>query len=143
MNGGQLPSVPKVQILFGEIVYWVTIGAAIICSIGPLVAMLDPGDNVVNPYFLFASIFAGKTAPEVWAQAAGGFPGGHFYFNHLTTGDGFTQFGLALGCSVALWGLVAVSFVYLLKERSVLYGVLSLWVAALVLLSAIGIVEMH
>lgn len=142
MNGGELPSVPRVQILFGEIVYWITIVSAIICMVGPLVAMLAPENNVVNPYFLFAAIFAGKTAPEVWAQASGGFPGGHFYWHHLTTGDGFTQFGLALGCSVALWALLAAAFAYV-KERSPLYTMLSLWVALLVVLSAVGIIEVH
>jgi fatty acid desaturase len=72
----------------------------------------------------------------------GQFPGGHFYLKNLTYGDGFTQFGLALGCSVALWALIAAAFAYA-SDRIYLYVILALWVAMLVSLSMIGIVGMH
>jgi hypothetical protein len=78
----------------------------------------------------------------VWQEVGGEFPGGHFYFKNFTSGDGFTQFGLALGCSVALWALIVTAFAYA-KDRIYLYVGLSLWVAALVALSMIGIVGMH
>ena len=78
----------------------------------------------------------------MWQEVGGEFPGGHFYLKNFTSGDGFTQFGLALGCSVALWALLAAAFAYS-KDRIYLYVGLSLWVAALVALSMIGIVGMH
>ena len=54
--------------------------------------------------------------------------------------SGFTQFGLALGCSVALWALIAVAGAYL-KDRLYLFVFLSLWVATLVVLSAGGFIK--
>jgi hypothetical protein len=72
----------------------------------------------------------------------GEFPGGHFYLKNFTYGDGFTQFGLALGCSVALWALIAAAVAYA-ADRIYLYVILALWVAALVALSMIGIVGAH
>jgi hypothetical protein len=133
---------PRAQIVYGEIVYWVTIVSAIICMVGPVIAMSSPEDNVLNPHFLFASIFEGKSAETIWNEVGGGFPGGHFYLDHFTSGDGFTQLGLALGCSVALWALIAAAFLYL-KEKHYLYMMLALWVSLLVALSAIGIVKGH
>jgi len=35
---------------------------------------------------------------------------GHYWMKAPLSGDGFTQLGLALGCSVALWGLIAAAF---------------------------------
>jgi hypothetical protein len=140
MSPEERPTFSRAQIVYGQIVYWVTIGACLICMIGPLIAMASVDNNVGNPHYLFASIFEGDDAETVWKKVAGGFPGGHFWAKNITKGDGLTQFGLALGCSVALWALIAAAFLYM-KEKVYLYVVLSLWVALLVFLSASGMVS--
>ena len=110
--------------------------------VGPVISVASPDNNVLNPYKLFNAIFEGQDAQTVWQEVGGEFPGGHFYLKNLTYGDGFTQLGLALGCSVALWALIVVAVAYA-SERIYLYAILSLWVAGLVALSMIGIVGMH
>jgi hypothetical protein len=140
MNDSQQPHMPRAQIVYGEIVYWITIISCLICMIGPALSVARPEHNVLNPYKLFNAIFEGKTPEEVWNEAGDGFPGGHFYLEgrYLGCGDAWTQVGLALGCSCAFWGLVFAAALYA-SERYWLWVVLSLWVATLVLLSMIGI----
>ena len=133
-------SVPLSQLVYGEIVYWITIVSCIICTVGPLLAMYNVDNNVANPHYLFANIFSGMSSDDVWAAAGSAFPGGHFYLTNFTKGDGFTQFGLALGCSVGLWGLIVAAFLYL-KEKKPLFTVLALWVALLIFVSAAGIIS--
>ena len=133
---------PRAQTTYGAIVYWVTIVSCIICMIGPVISVANPDNNILNPYMLFNAIFEGKDAQTVWKEVGGEFPGGHFYFKYFTYGDGFTQFGLALGCSVALWALIVSAFAYA-SDKIYLYVFLALWVAALVALSMIGIVGTH
>lgn len=142
MTAEEAPKMPRAQTVYGAIVYWVTIASCIICMIGPVISLANPDNNVLNPYFLFAGIFEGKDAETVWQEVGGEFPGGHFYFEKFTFGDGFTQFGLALGCSVALWALLAAAVAYL-ADRIYLYVILAVWVALLVGLSASGIVKGH
>ena len=142
MNAKEAPKMPRAQIVYGGIVYWVTILACIICMIGPVISVASPDNNVLNPYKLFNAIFEGKDAKTVWQEVGGEFPGGHFYLKNLTFGDGFTQFGLALGCSVALWALIAAAIAYA-ADRIYLYVALSIWVAGLVGLSMVGIVGTH
>ena len=142
MNAPETPKMPRAQTSYGSIVYWITILSCIICTIGPVISVASPDNNVLNPYKLFGAIFEGKDAQTVWQEVGGGFPGGHFYLKRLTSGDGFTQFGLALGCSVALWALI-VSAVAYASEKNHLYLVLSLWVAAMVALSMVGIFAAH
>jgi hypothetical protein len=134
--------IPVEQIIYGDTVYWVTIVAAIICMIGPFISMMDVDNNVLNPHYLFAAIFEGKDPETIWKEVGNGFPGGHFWYDQFGAGDGFTQFGLVLGCSVALWALLAAAVVYL-RKRIILYTLLSLWVAAMVALSAVGLMETH
>jgi hypothetical protein len=142
MSTEQAPKMPRAQTIYGEIVYWITIIACIICMIGPVISVAAPEKNILNPYKLFNAIFQGKDAQTVWQEVGGGFPGGHFYLKYFTYGDGFTQFGLALGCSVALWALIAAAFAYA-TDKIYIYVGLALWVAFMVALSMIGIMAAH
>jgi len=136
------PKVPVAQIVFGDIVYWLCILSAIICMIGPVISLLSVENNVMNPQYLFSTIWEGKSAEVIWEEVGGGFPGGHFWLNNLTKGDGFTQFGLVLGCAVALPALLGSAIVYLsVKPRLYVWAILSLWVAAIIAFSMIGIVD--
>ena len=142
MSAENTPQMPRAQTTYGAIVYWITILSCIICMIGPVISVAYPENNVLNPYKLFNAIFEGKDAQTVWKEVGGEFPGGHFYLKNFFYGDGFTQFGLALGCSVALWALL-VSAVAYARDKIYLYVILSIWVAGLVALSMIGIVSSH
>ena len=142
MSAQDTPKMPRAQTTYGVIVYWVTIIACLICMVGPVISVASPENNVLNPYKLFNAIFQGKDAQTVWQEVGGEFPGGHFYLKNFTYGDGFTQFGLALGCSVALWALIASAVAYA-ADKIYLYVILALWVAAMVALSMIGIVASH
>jgi hypothetical protein len=133
------PKMPRAQIIYGEIIYWITVLACLVCMIGPVIALAFPKRNILNPYRLFDAIFAGKSAGEIWQELGAGIQGGHFYLKHFLYGDGFTQFGLALGCSVALWALIGAVIMYL-REKQYIYAGLGIWVSFLVLLSMIGIV---
>ena len=141
MNNNQTTTVPKTNVLYGEIIYWITVVACIICMIGPVIAMANVDHNVLNPHFLYAAIFEGKDPHTVWEEVGGGFPGGHFYFKNLTRGDGFTQLGLALGCSCAFWALLVSTFSFL-REKAYLFIILSLFVAFMIFVSMTGIMNM-
>jgi len=138
----EAPKMPRANTVYGNIVYWVTIASCIICMIGPVISVAYPENNTLNPYKLFNAIFEGKDAKTVWEEVGGGFPGGHFYLKNFTQGDGFTQFGLALGCSVALWALIATAVAYF-ADRNYLYVTLSIWVGIMVALSMVGIFAAH
>jgi hypothetical protein len=137
-------TMPVSQRVYGEFIYWITIFSAILCMIGPVIAMLSVENNVMNPHYLFAAIFEGKSAAVVWQEVGGGFPGGHFYLKHPFFGDGFTQFALALGCGVAFPALIATAIGYLCEKPKVyLYAILSIWVAIMIGFSAVGVVKGH
>jgi len=142
MDRNRKRAIPVEQTIYGDVVYWITIVAALICMIGPFLSMVAVDDNVLNPHYLFAAIFAGKDPEAIWRDVGGGFPGGHFWYQNSTSGDGFTQLGLVLGCSVALWALLAAGFVYL-RKRAPLYAVMSFWVAAMIALSTVGLIQGH
>jgi hypothetical protein len=142
MSAEETPKMPRANTVYGAIVYWITIISCLICMVGPVISVAFPENNALNPYKLFNAIFEGKNAQQVWQEVGGEFPGGHFYLKNFTYGDGFTQFGLALGCSVALWALIATAIAYS-KEKIYLYAGLAVWVSIMVALSMVGIVATH
>ena len=135
------PEIPLSQRTFGEIVYWICIVATIVCMVGPVIALLYSGNNVMDPHYFFASIFTGSTAEFVWQEVGEGFPGGHFWVDHMFFGDGLTQFGVAIGCASALPALLATTLVFIFKkkERSFFWAFLSLATGVLIAISMMGI----
>lgn len=138
------PKIPTPQIVYGKILYWLSILAALICTIGPAFTAAFPDKNFMNPHYLFFTIWEGNNPATVWQQVGGGFPGGHFWLNNFSSWiwewDGLTQFGLVLGCSSACLALLVTSIAFLReKPRSYGWALLALVIAAMVLLSATGI----
>ena len=134
------PKIPIPQVIYGKIVYWLCIIAAFICTIGTVLAIAFPDKNFMNPHYLFFNIWQGNTPEAVWQQVGGGFPGGHFWLQNLNTWDGFTQLGIVIGCSCACLALLGAAIAFLReKPRSYGWALVSLYVALLVLLSALGI----
>jgi len=134
------PKIPLPQIVYGRIIYWLCILAALVCTIGSVLAIAFPDKNIMNPHYLFFCIWEGNNPEAVWQQVAGGFPGGHLWMHNLTAFDGLTQFGLVVGCSCAFIALLGASVGFFRgKPRSYGWALVSLFVAAMVLLSAAGI----
>jgi len=59
MTDIQKPKVPRSQSVFGALVYWITILAAIMCILGPLIAFTDLDANIINPHYEMSNIFDG------------------------------------------------------------------------------------
>lgn len=137
------PKVPLANIICGDFIYWLSIIAAIICMIGPVIVVAFMDNNVLNPHYLFATLWEGKRPEAVWQEVGGGFPGGHFWLNNLTFGDGFTQLGLAIGSGSGLLALVATAIAYL-REKPRAYGwaLVSLFISLVILFAALGIVKL-
>lgn len=133
--------IPSSQLIYGSVVYWVTIIAAMISAAGPTLAMLRPDKTIMNPHLLFAAIWKGEKVDTIWELAAGGFPGGHFYLEHFFAGDGFTQFGIVLGSSAALWGLLAASY-FFIHEKSYGYFFASLFISAIIIFAMLGVIAL-
>jgi len=135
------PRIQQSQVIFGDIVYWLTITAAIICMIGPVMAFASMDGNILNPHYLFANIWSGM-GPEAIMETAGEVDaGGHYWVNNLAAGDGFTQLGLVIGCSVAIPAMLAAAIVYVFKERSLGWALGALWIVGLVTISVLGIIS--
>jgi len=134
-------TVSSAQVMFGDIVKWITIISCIIALAAPVFILAKPESNLMNPNHIFSLIFSGESTDAVWEKAASGFPGGHFYLQSFFTGDGFAQFGIALGCSVALWALIPTIIEYV-KSKEYIYVFICIFISFLIILAMTGLVKL-
>lgn len=140
MENKNLLKQPLPNELYGAWIYWVSIVAAVICIVAPVIALAFPSQNVLDPQFLFSTIWEGAKPLEVWETAGTGFPGGHFWINNLTKGDGLIQLGIVLGGICAGFGLIGAAIGYLKeKPRSIGWAIVSVVICLFIALSALGV----
>jgi len=134
-----MQAIPKPQLVYGTIVYWITVASCMVCFVGSLAAFALVEGNVLNPQHAFRALFEGGSVEDIW-HAAGAFPGGHFYLQHLPAGDAIVQLGIALGCSCALWGLLAACYSYV-RERSWGYATASIVLCCIMIFAITGVIQ--
>jgi hypothetical protein len=134
------PRVPRPQVVYGTVVYWLCIVAALICTIGPVLAIVFPSSNFLNPHYLFYSIWQGSSPSEIWEEISQGFPGAHFWVGRLGHPDALTQLGLVIGCYCAALALLAAALAFL-REKPLRIGwtVIALAIVIQVTLSMLGV----
>ncbi len=131
----------SVRRTYGDIVYWLSIAAALICTIAPVLTIAYPDRNFLDPRALFSAIWAGKPPQEIWSAASNP-PGPHFWLRALTNGDSLIQFGLELGCCSAGIALLATTIACVRRRpRSWGWAAASLIIAVFVALAALGIYQ--
>lgn len=79
----------------------------------------------------------------IWQDAKGDAKGGHFWKDNIATGDGLTQFGLALGCGVGFFAMLAAAMIFIFKEKSFGWAIGAIWIAVMIAVSATGIIALH
>ena len=140
----KLPEIDKSQIYYGVVVHWITIVSCLIVLIAPVLILLFPQRNLLNPTLIFDAIFEGKRSAEIWEAAGVPFKSGDFwklFLGSIFTPDGFATLGVVLGCSVTLWALIPAVWQFL-KKKEYLYVCVSLFVMALISLAMSGLINM-
>ena len=133
------PEIPLSGIIYGEVVYWLTIVGSIIATIGATIAMFG-ADNYLDPSHVFSAIWEGQTTVAIWEGTVGAIPRGHWYLGRLGAGDALAMFGLALGVFSVIPGLIA-SAIAMLKKKQILFGSLALVAAVLCITSCLGLIQ--
>ncbi len=129
---------PFAGLIYGGIIYWGVMIGSLIVIIGSVLAFITR-DNFVPVSYWLSSVWKGDSPDQLWQGITGSLPMGHWYFSHLTTGDGLT----ALGISLSVFSVVPALFVssaVLFKQSERLYGLLALICGIIVLSGVLGLI---
>ena len=134
-DGEQRPEISTAAIIYGDTIYWVTIVGTLLVLIGSVLSFITKG-NYIDPGYMLTAIWEGKDVNQIWEGAVGATPDGHWYLDQISTGDGLTMFGLALGVFSVVPGIVGAGY-FLFKENEKLFGSLALIAAAIIVFAMI------
>lgn len=140
MTEEEKPKPASENIVYGDIVYWVTICASFIALIGFVTAFVTKA-NFVSPSYLITSMWQGKSPAEIWEGAGQSVPVGHWYLSSLASGDGLAALGLTLGILSVTLGLI-VSAIVLFKKKDIFFGTLALIAATLTIVPILGLIPL-
>jgi len=131
--------IPFSCIIYSEILRWITIVSTVLALLIPILILLKPNSNLLNPNLILGAIFSGASISEIWGMSLTGiFPGAHYCLTNLTRPDSWASLSINLGCSVALWAIIPAVFFQLFKEKDNFSAVLGFIFASLLFLSIIG-----
>ena len=134
------PTPSLAGIVYGEIVYWGTLLGTVISVIGTVICFVTKA-NYISPTHMISSIWLEKSVNEIWTGAVGFQPNEHWYLGKITTGDGLTCFGLAMGVFVVIPAMLA-SAILLCKDKNVFFGSLALLATVITIVSMVGLIRL-
>ena len=134
------PTPPLSGIVYGGLIYWGTTLGTMISIIGTVVAFVTRS-NYVSPADMITGIWQEKPYSEIWASATGSTPNGHWYLDHLGTGDGLACFGLSLGVFVVIPAMLASAYL-LFKSKDVFFACLAIVAAGITAVSMLGLLPL-
>ena len=134
------PRPPLSGLVYGLIVYWITIAGSIVAIIGSVIAFVSH-DNFANTSYWINSIWLGKSPVEIWEFLIDTPLVGHWYLHHLATGDGLSAFGISIGIfsvTVAMVGSAIVMF----KKKEFVFGIMALISALITIISLVALIPL-
>ena len=134
----------KARSRYGSVMYVIGFTSCMIALIAPVLILAFPQANILNPNLVFGAIFSGLNPSEIWATAGIEFKQGSFWpllKNNLFTPDGFAMFGIALGCSSALWAFCPTAWSYI-KGKKWFFLILAVFIQFLIALAMTGLVNL-
>jgi hypothetical protein len=112
----------------------------VISIVGTVIAFVTRS-NHVSPAEMITGIWQEKPYEEIWANAVGSAPNGHWYLGHLGTGDGLACFGLALGVFVVIPAMLTSAY-FLYKSRDVFFACLAIVATVITVVSMLGLLPL-
>lgn len=140
----QIIKIPKSHEVYANIVHWVTIISTILALVTPVLVLMFPEQNSLNPNVIFDAIFNGATTDEIWAMSqTGAFLGGHSYLTHPGLMDSWALFAINFGCAVGLFATIPAVIIQVFKEKDYFYAILGVIFIILVFLPMVGIITVQ
>lgn len=136
------PKQEAAQVYFGKTMHYFAIIACVMALCAPLVILLFPDRNTLNPNLLFSAIFQGQTPQEIWYTGSVNFQGDFWpwFWENIGRPDGFAMFAIVLSSSVTLLALIPATICFF-KEKKWFYTMVCCFIILLIAFSMSGILR--
>jgi hypothetical protein len=142
MEEEKIPAPPREGFVYGEIAYWFLVAGVVVAIIGLGIYLGSPG--YIDKSSLLYYLWSGCSCQSIWQDIGGSGQVVSWYssIKMLTRGDMLATVGIAIACLAAVFGMWGTAF-QLVRSKRKLFLVFALIIAAVLTLSALGIINLE
>ena len=138
MNIYKKSLIPISGVVYGQIIYWLTLISSLCVLLGTVVSFLENNSPLPASY-LMSSVIDGKSKTEIWEKSMLGEPPDFLFFlQNLSFGESITMIGIAIGVSSVVPATFFASY-FLWKSRNPIFSLLALLASILTCIAMSGL----
>ena len=129
--------VPISGVVYGEIIYWLTVGSSFVVLLGTIVSFIE-SKSLVSSAYILQSVFNGKNVEEIWLGSdISQIPDIKFYLATFSFGESITILGIAFGVFSVIPAVFCASY-FLWRSRNPVFAVSAVFAGIMTICSMLA-----
>jgi hypothetical protein len=129
--------VPISGVVYGEIIYWLTVGSSFVVLLGTIISFIET-QSLVSSTYILQSVFGGKNVEEIWIGSdIGHVPDIIFYLTTFSFGESITILGIAFGVFSVIPAVFCASY-FLWRSRNPVFAVSAVFAGVITICSMLA-----
>lgn len=125
MRTHRKPSVPISGVVYGEIIYWLTIASSFVVLLGTTISFIED-NSLVSSTYIIQSVLSGQNVNNLWMSSEiEQVPNIVFYLATFKFGESLTILGIAFGVFSVIPAVSCASY-FLWRSRNGAFAILAI-----------------
>ena len=128
--------VPISGVVYGEIIYWLTVGSSFVVLLGTI-SFIET-QSLVSSAYILKSVFIGKSVEEIWLGSdISQIPDIKFYLTTFNFGESITILGIAFGVFSVIPAVFCASY-FLWRSRNPVFAISAVFAGIITIFSMLA-----
>ena len=129
--------VPISGVVYGEIIYWLTVGSSFVVLLGTIISFIET-QSLVSSAYILKSVFTGKSVEEIWLGSdISKIPDIKFYVTAFNFGESITILGIAFGVFSVIPAVFCASY-FLWRSRNPVFAISAVFAGVITICSMLA-----
>ena len=129
--------VPISGVVYGEIIYWLTVGSSFVVLLGTIISFIET-QSLVSSAYILKSVFTGKSVEEIWLGSdISQIPDIKFYLTTFNFGESITILGIAFGVFSVIPAVFCASY-FLWRSRNPVFAISAVFAGIITIFSMLA-----
>ena len=129
--------VPISGVVYGEIIYWLTVGSSFVVLLGTIISFIET-QSLVSSAYILKSVFTGKSVEEIWLSSdIGQIPDIKFYLTTFNFGESITILGIGFGVFSVIPAVFCASY-FLWRSRNPVFAISAVFAGIITIFSMLA-----
>ena len=129
--------VPISGVVYGEIIYWLTVSSSFVVLLGTIISFIET-QSLVSSAYILKSVFTGKSVEEIWLGSdISQIPDIKFYLATFNFGESITILGIAFGVFSVIPAVFCASY-FLWRSRNPVFAISAVFAGIITIFSMLA-----